>query len=573
MKPKRGSQHQRRTSPENSALHPRTAGEPLSPQKKYLFTILTLLFPVLLYAVLELTLRLAHYGPDLSVFQSRTVDGRLWYSMNPEVKTRYFPQSSTGAPSSPDLFQHPKPHGTYRIFCLGGSTTVGFPYWRNASFPTLLRERLRAVFPRRTIEVINLGMTATNSFTVLDLARELPSFEPDLLIVYDGHNEFYGALGVASRETPLGSRWLTLLYLKLIHSRVFLLVRDSYERIRGLIDHSADHPFRGITMESLAKGKTIPYGSRQYGEALSVFEANLHDLRNLCRDHHIPLLLSTQVSNLRGRPPFESRRSDLLQSADRTAIDSLLSAGEEFLKGHDWERALEKFRKVTQLDSLHAGTHFAVACCLDVLQRRGDARQEYVRARDYDQLRFRTSSDFNEAILRMDDGAATGVVDMERAFMAHSPDSLIGNELILEHLHPTAYGSFLMAKGFATVMRQRALLAPPVEWTQNDTLADVSIWDKAPITELDERIAARRTEILIAGWPFSRTESTPSPLAPGDTLGHIAQRFIDGRCGWMNAHQDAAAYYAGIGDRVRSERERRVLENQVPEHMRPLLPH
>jgi len=554
-------------SSENADAHARSAGEPISSHKKRLFTILTLLVPLLLFAVLEATLRLAQYGPDLSVFQSRTVDGKVWYSMNPAVKARYFPQSEHAGSSSPDLFEHPKPHGTFRIFCLGGSTTVGFPYWYNASFPTLLRERLHTVFPRKTIEVINLGMTATNSFTVLDLAHELPNLEPDLLIVYDGHNEFYGALGVASRETPLGSRWLTLLYLRLIHSRLFLLLRDGYQNIRGLINHSPDHPVRGITMESLARGKTIPYGSRQYREALSVFEANLGDLRDLCRDHHIPLLLSTQVSNLRGRPPFVSRRSDQLRSENTSAIDSLLSAGEGFLKDHEWESALEEFRKVSQLDPLHAGTHFAIACCLDVLQRREDARQEYIRARDDDQLRFRTSSDFNEVILRMDNSATAGVVDMERVFMAHSPDSLIGNELVLDHLHPTAYGSFLMAKGFATVMRQRALLAPPVEWAHNDTIADVSIWDERPITELDERIAARRTEILTAGWPFSQMETPPSPLVPDDTLAHIAQRFIDGRCGWVNAHKDAAAYYAGIGDRVRSEREYRVLENQVREQM------
>ena len=46
------------------------------------------------------------------------------------------------------------------------------------------------------------AMTATNSFTTLDFARELVDCQPDLYIVYDGHNEFYGALGVASRESP-----------------------------------------------------------------------------------------------------------------------------------------------------------------------------------------------------------------------------------------------------------------------------------------------------------------------------------------------------------------------------------
>ncbi len=67
----------------------------------------------------------------------------------------------------------PKPAGTYRIFCLGGSTTVGFPYWYNGSFPSFLRDRLRRTFPERSIEIINLGMTATNSYTVVDMVRDV----------------------------------------------------------------------------------------------------------------------------------------------------------------------------------------------------------------------------------------------------------------------------------------------------------------------------------------------------------------------------------------------------------------
>ena len=154
----------------------------------------------------ELILRSVNYGPDLSLFATEVIGGRAYYIMNPDVKARYFTQVEFSPTTSADYFPVEKQEGTFRIFCLGGSTTVGFPYGYAGSFPLHLRERLRRMFPDRNIEVINLGMTATNSFTALDLATELPAYDPDLIVVYDGHNEFYGALGVASRESVGQSR-------------------------------------------------------------------------------------------------------------------------------------------------------------------------------------------------------------------------------------------------------------------------------------------------------------------------------------------------------------------------------
>src|SRR6202142_1093292 len=172
--------------------------------KRRIFAGVTLIIPIVILVILELGLRLFRYGPDISLFTPIDAGGKTYLVMNPGVGKRYFPGTGFSPATSLDAFEKEKPPGTLRIFCLGGSTTVGYPYWFNAAFSTFLRYRLPAIFPDRSIEVINLGMTATNSFTVLDIARELGGVSPDCIIVYDGHNEFYGALGVASRESPSG---------------------------------------------------------------------------------------------------------------------------------------------------------------------------------------------------------------------------------------------------------------------------------------------------------------------------------------------------------------------------------
>ncbi len=536
----------------------------LSPKKKRIFFVVAILLPFLMLGILELGLRLFHFGPDLSLFVKKEIYGTTYYVMNPLVKARYFPQSSFAQEMTTDYFKVPKPEGTFRIFCLGGSTAVGFPYWRNASFASFLNERLSRLFPERKIEVINLGMTAINSYTVLDIAKELPKYEPDLIIVYDGHNEFYGGLGVASNLTISSSRWVTMLYLQMIHSKVFLLIRETVNGLKSLIGGSSDKATRNLTLELLAKDKYIPYGSELYKEAESTFKLNVKDLYAICSINNIPLILSTQVSNLRDISPFASVISKELTPESKRILLQDMSAGMSEWDKKNWKVALEKFRTVVKIDSQYALAHFKIADCLEMLGNSYEARIEYMKARDYDQLRFRTSSDFNNLIKQVEDRTTAGVVDMERLFMAQSPDSLIGNNIILEHVHPNSYGYFIMAKGYVSVMSKRNVIVPLEEWTKRDTISDDTFWRERPVTILDEKVAARRTEILKSGQPFRKQYQKISIIAANDTLGQIAEHVVDGTWGWMNAHKAAAAYYLRKNDLNNLENEYRTIVNLNP---------
>ncbi len=543
----------------------------LTRAKRRLFTILTIAFPFLLCIILELGLRAFHYGPDLALFTSQNIRGRAYQTMNPQVSSRYFSRIEFNPSTSADLFTVPKPPGTYRIFCLGGSTTVGYPYWYNAAFSSFLRDRLHALFPERRIEVINIGMTATNSFTVLDFARDLSDCEPDLLIVYDGHNEFYGALGVASRESLGSSRLTTGVYLRLIHIRSFLLARDAYNRVLKVFSPSGESEAPGTIMERLSRGRFIPFGGDTYSNGLTIFRENLEDLRSLCEQRQIPIILSTQVSNLRSQKPFISGSSEPMPPEKKLVFQQKLNSGLSYLMDGRTEEALRVVRDAVEMDSLHAEAHFVVARCLDTLGRKHEARTEYVRARDLDQLRFRTSSDFNRAISALDNAGFIAVVDMERVFAGASRDSIVGNELIFEHLHPTARGHFVMARAFANAMRCRGLLATEVEWTRRDTAEEEQLWNNRAVTELDEMIARRKVEILTSGWPFAPGPPTVRTIDPHDTLGLIAEQITRNRWTWRRAHEEALAHYVRTRDDTNTEREYRAIVSQNPQDIQPQL--
>ena len=87
-------------------------------------------------------------------------------------------------------FPPEKAPGAFRVFALGGSTTYGRPYDDLTSFSGWLRELLPVADPGKRWEVINAGGIGFASYRVAHLMEELVDYQPDLFIVYTGHNEF-----------------------------------------------------------------------------------------------------------------------------------------------------------------------------------------------------------------------------------------------------------------------------------------------------------------------------------------------------------------------------------------------
>ncbi|MFC1637298.1 hypothetical protein ACFL5Z_20960 [Planctomycetota bacterium] len=85
---------------------------------------------------------------------------------------------------NPQQFPAGKAPDTYRIFCMGGSTTFGRPYDDTTSFCGWLRVMLPKADPSRSWEVINAGGVSYASYRMAALMEELIRYKPDLFIIY-----------------------------------------------------------------------------------------------------------------------------------------------------------------------------------------------------------------------------------------------------------------------------------------------------------------------------------------------------------------------------------------------------
>jgi len=85
-----------------------------------------------------------------------------------------------------------KAPGTYRIFTLGGSTTLGVANPYEESYPARLQALLRQRYPDIVIEVQNAGVAWYSTAHILvNYELRVRRYDPDLVIVFEAINDLY----------------------------------------------------------------------------------------------------------------------------------------------------------------------------------------------------------------------------------------------------------------------------------------------------------------------------------------------------------------------------------------------
>jgi hypothetical protein len=283
-------------------------------KKKLVFNTIILFLSILFVFLLEFGLRVFDYGKDLTLFiESVNYPGH--YEINKNATLRYFSKIENTSVTN-DIFLIEKPDTCFRIFVFGGSTTRGFPYQEGTSFPRILYYRLQDAFPNKRIEIINLSASAINSYSYIDMANEVVNQKPDAILVYGGHNEYYGALGVGSVEKGGNARWLKKIRLKLGKLRTFQMVQNSIAHTLTMLENTK--PSEATLMSRIVKDKDITFNSPTYYAGIDQFDANLSELIKKAKKNNVPIILSDLICNVSDLPPFKSVQQKGLESSSET---------------------------------------------------------------------------------------------------------------------------------------------------------------------------------------------------------------------------------------------------------------
>lgn len=512
-----------------NSLHPET-----SRWKQRLFSTMMITLPIVFLLLLELGLRLFQYGGDLRLFLPMQGDMADYYQINNEVARRYFFMQETVPTPGRDLFLKKKPENGTRIFVLGGSTAAGYPFGNNLMFSRILGRRLSDVFPERRIEVINVAMSAINSYSLLDFTDEIVDQDPDLILIYAGHNEFYGAMGVGSMESLGKKPALVRSYMKLKKFRIFLMMRN----IVGLLRKSVSRTLHGGTevdptatlMARIVGKKSIPYGGDLYNRGLEQFESNLDGILAKCRKAGVPVVLSELVSNIRDQKPFVSEATEAFPAADEVYRQAVAKEQQG------------KFK---------------------------EARPYYLQAKDLDALRFRATEEMNALIHKTAPKYEAAVVPMKSVFEEASEHQLVGDNLMTDHLHPNMNGYFLMADAFFETLRSESFIQ--AEWDENNIRPSGDYQKTWGVTALDSANAALSVFYLKGGWPF-QPESQPnhalSNYHPRTLVDSLALKILtEPGVNLEKAHLRLGEYYTSRGEYGKAFREYNALLTMVPHEM------
>ena len=471
--------------------------------REFLFKLIAIFLPVVFLLLLELGLRLFNIFPQPPLFFHTTKNGEAVIEINSNVGERYFNKKTVPVPNLyPQTFSAVKNDETVRIFCLGGSTTAGFPYEVTVPFPQQLQFLLQKDYPETNFEIVNLGLSAINSFTVLDWIADILRQEPDLVIIYMGHNEFYGAYGTGATISLSHNGTLTRFVLAIQRFHIIQMLKSFVNMI--IPDHSGESSH--TLMEKLIDNQSIPVDSDLRQKTYQNFSANLERILSACQNAETPVIISNLVSNLKDQPP--------LGKLGKTDPDP----------SNAWYHYNQGREAFEAMDSVSAYISFS-------------------KSRNLDIIPFRAPDSINAIIMAKALQYGTEYVDMNAAFRAYSPQGIPGKKLFCDHLHPNPRGYKLMANQFRLAMVGKTAFS----FVNPQAVKEIT---PAFVTGLDWEIGAVRIFKLMQRWPFSNGEAdyTQYPPAVNKATAQIAKDFVLKHNIWGKAHEEMADRYVQSGD-------------------------
>lgn len=334
-------------------------------------------------------------------------------------------------------FSATKPPGTYRIFCMGGSTTFGHPYDDGTSFVGWLRARLQDAEPDRNWEVINCGGISYASYRISRLMQELNQFQPDMYIFYEGHNEFleertYGDF----KRRSVVTRGADLLVAR-------TRIGTALASIMGRTP-TEQKPMLSPEVDTILENSVGPekyHRDLAWRSAVIIhFQESLQRACGVARAAGAKMVIVKPASNVRSFTPFKSEHG-ISDPSDLERWSSLVETGRAEYAAGRLSGAATNFVAAAALDPQHAMTQWEAGNAMFLSNKVQESLPYFQRAIDEDVCPLRAVSEILTAVETVTRDQRVPLIDFPRIIedeVQHSAGHRIpGDESFLDHLHPT----------------------------------------------------------------------------------------------------------------------------------------
>ena len=188
-------------------------------------------------------------------------------------------------------------------------------------------------------------------------------------------------------------------------------------------------------------------------------------------------------------------------------------------------------------------------------------------AKDLDALRFRAPEKMNSVINQLGIEYNAKIVKTDSIFDSNSPEGIVGDNLIVDHLHPNIRGNQLLGKAYYDVMEKSGFLPnyekPNIPFAIQDSLTRADFM----FTQLDSIIGNDIIKMLKSDWPFVKNGKKETMDFSDDKnfLDETASEFLKNKISWADAHLKVATEYLRKDDIKNYLKYMDVLIYQYPE--------
>lgn len=456
-------------------------------------------------------------------------DGRMMME-TAENKLRWFNHQQ---------FPRIKDQGVLRVFTLGGSTTYGRPYADKTSFAGWLRVLLEQSGEEgRGYEVINAGGVSYASYRVVNLLKELLDYEPDLFVVYTGHNEFLEArtyenfyndqdsFGAGVRRGFQGLATYRLLdgfYRKFKGSEREVSSgaqpQDGATTLTAEVETILD---RSAGLDIYHRDSTFSRGVFEH------FDYNISRIKQLCGNAGVPVIFLEPVDNLKDFSPFKSEASKRLDIEGRRRLSAMLAEGLKLLAQGDNKKGQARLREAVATDPLYAAGHYYLGRALLEAGDTAEASKYFYNARELDICPLRAQQPIHDILLKHTEGKDDpDLITLPQLFASVTPGGIIGEETLIDHIHPYPRGHLWIAVELLGWMRNEGM----VRGDYSPSTGDVEIVFRDVMSTLPEEYYRKGllnlTKVLT--WAHKYQESLHVIESQWDIFKDVAQaRYLVG---------------------------------------------
>jgi tetratricopeptide (TPR) repeat protein len=262
---------------------------------------------------------------------------------------------------------------------------------------------------------------------------------------------------------------------------------------------------------------------------LQHFRVSLELMVALARSVNAQIIFVTPASNLKDCSPFKSEHTPGLDTSAQQRSAQLLTRAMESILHEKWNEALTLLETAVVFDPRHAELQYRLGQTLLALGRYEEAETALRLARDEDVCPLRALSPMRQVVTEIAEEQGVGLVDyvelLEKRMRQEKGFPIPGEELFLDHVHPTIEGHKLLAVALLQTMIDEGLVQPRLGWEEQVVRSVAAKIEKKVNKETQGQALANLARLLL--WAGKTEDAARLAQQALDLAGEYRQIALD----------------------------------------------